>query len=103
MSEREILAEKIVALMFRHNAKARDLYDLHFLIKNGVEIRVSLIDKKMAEHGHIVTEDKFTDRINEIGKIWDKELIRLIPNKEFVSYDDAKAALLDALNDVGLL
>jgi len=33
MNEKEILAEKTVALLYRHNLKARDLYDAFFAIE----------------------------------------------------------------------
>ncbi len=41
MNRKEILSEKIVALLFRHNVKARDLYDIYFLAKSGVDFEVS--------------------------------------------------------------
>ncbi|AKA47948.1 hypothetical protein IX51_01300 [uncultured archaeon] len=45
MNPREILAEKIMALMTR--TKTRDLYDVNFLIRKKVELDVSLVEKKL--------------------------------------------------------
>lgn len=103
MAESEILAEKVVALMFRHNLKARDLYDLYFMAKKGVEIKVSLIDKKMTEYGHIFTEDKFTSKLTAIGSIWKKELDRLLPEKDRISYLEARNFIIKGFKEVQLL
>lgn len=103
MKENEILAEKVVALMFRHNLKARDLFDIYFMIKNSTEIKVSLIDRKMKEYGHVFTEEKLVKRMNLISKIWNKELYRLLPKKEFVGYKEAKTLVMGEFKAVNLL
>lgn len=102
LNEKEILAEKIVALMFRHNPKARDLYDLYFLIKKGTEIKVSLIDKKMREFGHAFEQGRLNRRIEIMGTIWTKELDRLVQKKERVDYLDAKRLVAESLKNAGL-
>lgn len=103
MAEREILAEKVVALMFRHNPKARDLYDLYFLARNETEIKTSLIDKKMRWYGHVFTEDKFTRRLTIIQSIWKKELDRLLPEKDRVSYLEARNFIIRSFKEAQLL
>jgi predicted nucleotidyltransferase component of viral defense system len=103
MDEREILAEKVVALMFRHNLKARDLYDLYFLVRNGTEIKISLIDKKMREYGHIFTEDKFIGRLTAMQNIWKKELDRLLPESTKVDYVEARDFIIRKFKEVQLL
>ncbi|MCL4379207.1 nucleotidyl transferase AbiEii/AbiGii toxin family protein [Candidatus Marsarchaeota archaeon] len=103
MSRKEILAEKVHALLFRHNTKARDLFDLYFLIKGETEVDASFIDKKLSERGRKFTTDTFTRRMNAIGSIWEKELGRLIPNQHWVAYSDAKAELTGSLKEAGML
>ena len=45
MSEKEILAEKIRTLLTRN--QARDLFDVYFLLNNGVKLDMNLINKKL--------------------------------------------------------
>ncbi len=103
MSRKEILAEKLHALLFRHNAKARDLFDLYFLIKADTEIDASFINKKIGEQGRKFTTDAFIRRMNVIGGVWDKDLVRLIPKHHWVTYNDANAELTDSLKKAGML
>ncbi len=103
MRKEEILAEKVVTLLFRRNIKARDLYDLYFIIKTGISPRVSLIDKKMKVYGHTFTVAQFERRIVAIGKIWDAELRRLLPEDRFVSYSTAKKLVAESFAEAGLL
>lgn len=103
MAEREILAEKVVAMMFRHNPKARDLYDLYFLVRSGTEIKVSLIDKKMRTYGHVFTEDKFMRRLMTIQGIWKRELDRLIPEKDRICYGEAHDLIIKSFREAQLL
>ena len=103
MNRKEILSEKIVALLFRHNAKARDLYDIYFLAKGGVDFEVSMIDKKMKEYGHTFTKDRLFARIEQLGPIWNKELGRLLPENDFVKYEDVKKYLMARFEVAGLI
>ncbi len=103
MPEKEILAEKMVALLFRNSPKARDLYDLYFLMEKGTEIKISLIDKKMHEYGHTFGEDQFGRRMAAIGRIWSKELERLMPKKDFVTFDTADKTVTECLKEANLL
>ncbi|MCW6159747.1 MAG: nucleotidyl transferase AbiEii/AbiGii toxin family protein [Candidatus Micrarchaeales archaeon] len=103
MSRKEILSEKIVALLFRHNAKARDLYDIYFLVKGGVDFEVSMIDKKMKEYGHTFAKDRLLARMKQLGLIWNKELERLLSESEFVKYKDVKEYLMTRFGAAGLI
>jgi predicted nucleotidyltransferase component of viral defense system len=50
-SREEILADKIIALAFRENRiKNRDLWDIGWLIQQGVELPVKLIPLKVRDH-----------------------------------------------------
>ncbi|MGC9204840.1 MAG: nucleotidyl transferase AbiEii/AbiGii toxin family protein [Candidatus Micrarchaeia archaeon] len=103
MSESEILAEKVVALLYRRNIKARDLYDIYFMASKGTELRLGLVDVKMKEWGHVFTEERFSKRVEEIGSIWDKELLRLLQKDAFVSYAKAKSAVIEYFKNAGLI
>lgn len=103
MSEKEILAEKTVALLFRKNTKARDLYDIHFLIKKDVKIEAAMTDKKMKEHGHVFTKDQFLNRIKNLKNVWNKELPRLLQEKNFVTYNAAEKLVTEQFQKAGLI
>jgi hypothetical protein len=50
-SRDEILADKIIALAFRDNrVKNRDLWDIAWLVQQGVELPAALIPLKIADH-----------------------------------------------------
>jgi predicted nucleotidyltransferase component of viral defense system len=103
MSLKEILAEKTEALLFRHNLKARDLYDLYFLLQKGTEIKVSLIDRKMREQGHTFTVERFIRRVDVVAEIWEKELRRLLPKDKFVAYNTVKKSVIDGFRTASIL
>jgi predicted nucleotidyltransferase component of viral defense system len=103
MSEKEILAEKVVALLFRRNLKARDLYDIYYLVNKNVEIKVGLIDRKMKEYGHTFSSERLHKRLMGISKIWEKELRRLLPSKGFVDYEIAKDAVVASFTKAALI
>ncbi len=52
-SREEILADKIIALAFRENRiKNRDLWDIGWLVQQGVELPAKLIPLKIRDHQH---------------------------------------------------
>ncbi len=103
MNEKEILAEKVVALLFRHNIKARDLYDLSFLLGKRVYVDAGLIDEKMREHGHMFSSERFHSRVDMLTKIWDRELKRLLPKDKFIGYKTAKATVVEGFTEAGMV
>ncbi|MEX3556910.1 MAG: nucleotidyl transferase AbiEii/AbiGii toxin family protein [Burkholderia sp.] len=50
-SEKEVLADKVVALVARRHLKARDLWDLAWLQDRGNKIDFDLVQKKFADYG----------------------------------------------------
>jgi len=102
MSEKEILAEKVVALLYRRNIKARDLYDIYFLLTKGTEPDVALIDRKMKLYGRAFTYGRFEMRIKKIAEIWNKELERLLPKDKFIGYAAVKEIVVKHFEDEGL-
>ncbi|MBI2449727.1 nucleotidyl transferase AbiEii/AbiGii toxin family protein [Candidatus Pacearchaeota archaeon] len=81
MNIQEILAEKIRTIMQRE--KARDVYDLWFLLKKNIKIDYKLIDEKFKIYELIFNKDIFLRKLKETEKIWKQELsgyISLIPD-----------------------
>ncbi len=81
MQEKEILAEKIRALMTRN--KARDLYDIWALVKKGIDIDWKLVKKKLEYYDLGFSREKFLNSIEEKGGIWEAEmrpLVRSVPD-----------------------
>lgn len=76
MNSQEILAEKIRTIFQRE--KARDVYDLWFLLKKGVKIDLKLIDKKMDFFNLKFNRNILFKRIDEIKKVWEKELLQYV-------------------------
>lgn len=59
-SREEILADKMIALAFRENRiKNRDLWDIAWLVRQGIELTGNLIPLKI--HDHQRTESEFVD------------------------------------------
>ena len=78
MQEKEILAEKIRAIMTRN--KARDVYDAFELIVKKVEIDKRLINKKMSYYGKTFAKNALSKSIEEKEKLWNTELKPLLSN-----------------------
>jgi len=87
-SREEILADKIIALAFRENRiKNRDLWDIGWLVQQGVELPVALIALKVRDHGRDAAEfvgllrDRLTALRTEAAMRNDfiKEMRRFLP------------------------
>ena len=76
MDPEEILSEKVRAIMTRN--KARDIYDMWFLIKKKIPVNPELINKKLDYYGKVYDLDAFTARIMDKSIIWEKELKPLV-------------------------
>ncbi len=103
MKEDEILAEKTHALLFRHTAKARDLFDLYFILKKEAVITPILMDSKMRAPGQRFSAERLERRIGLLKPIWARELSRLLSDKEFVGYDEARRTVLNGFRLAGML
>lgn len=68
----EILAEKVSAMVWR--AKARDLYDLWFLLQKGVKVDFSLINKKLSFYKKEFDKEEFREKVEALKEVWKKEL-----------------------------
>lgn len=72
MNIQEILAEKVRTLLQRQ--KARDVYDLWFLLRKGAKLDYELIGKKAELLNLKFDTVFFLKRISEIEKVWQTEL-----------------------------
>ena len=78
MKEEEIFAEKIRTIMTRN--KARDVYDLDFLIKRNIKFNKKLVNEKLKYYGKKWNKKEFVKELNNKKNIWDSELKNLIEN-----------------------
>lgn len=72
----EIMAEKVRAIMTRD--KARDLYDLYFIITRNVVISKDLINKKLAYYNMEFDFDTFLEKCNLLERRWNSEMQTLV-------------------------
>ena len=78
MSKEEIYSEKIRAIMTRN--KARDVYDLYYLIETGVKIKRQLVSKKLEYYKKKFDEKEFMEAVKNKKEIWESELSGLMEN-----------------------
>ena len=76
MDEREILAEKVRAVMTR--SKARDVYDLRFLLEKGVEFDEGLVRRKLEYYGEAWSPKEFAESLRLKEEVWETELGPLV-------------------------
>jgi predicted nucleotidyltransferase component of viral defense system len=90
MDKEEILAEKTRALITRN--KARDLYDIFYLIKIKAQLNNSLIQKKLDIYHIKYTRTKFLEAIEAKKEIWIKEMQYLV--KKMAPYNEVKKIVI---------
>ncbi len=78
MQETEILAEKIRAIMSR--TKARDVYDLWFLLEKGVNFDEKLVKEKLKYYKQEWNSKEFIRKLDLKKTIWEIELKPLVQN-----------------------
>ena len=84
-----MLAEKVRALLTR--GKPRDLYDLWLLTQQGVEVDLSLIQKKLALYDLEYNQAMFETALDNVRTDWARDLKPLLP--QFVSWEAVKKGL----------
>ena len=76
MSLKEIISEKVRAMVVRK--KARDAYDIWYLLSKGVEFDKELIQKKLDMYELKLGEKLLDDTFGDIEIVWDRELKALM-------------------------
>jgi hypothetical protein len=94
MQEPEILAEKARAVMTR--AKARDVYDIWFLLNKGVKFDHELVGKKLDYYGKAWDPKEFSRKLGENAKAWASELGPLIPTVP--DFRDVRKLILEKIS-----
>ena len=89
MEEKEILAEKIRALINR--SESRDLYDIWMLLSKKVEVNKELIINKLKEENSSLDQLKIPSE-----KEYERDLKYLINNIPF--YEQVKKEVLELIN-----
>jgi predicted nucleotidyltransferase component of viral defense system len=99
----ETLAEKIRAIAGqRRFAISRDLYDIHELLKRGVDLSVVLpvLPMKFEAKGMKLEETRISDleaRRPEFEADWHRRLTYLVPRLQLVSFEDAWETVIRVL------
>ena len=76
MDEKEILAEKVRAILTR--MKPRDIYDLWFLLEKNVDFDIQLVNKKLELYNLKFSLRDFENRIEKMKGLWQIDLKNLI-------------------------
>ena len=91
MKREEILAEKVRAVLTRN--RARDVYDLWFLLKKGTGFELNLVNEKLKYYRKVFEKEVFMERIQRTEGYWESELKPLVigrlPRFDAV-YEDVK-------------
>jgi len=78
MDPSEMMAEKVRSIITRE--RARDAYDLYFLIKKGFKTELDLIGEKLRYYNLDFDVDTFLVFLKKKEKLWHNELNQLIPH-----------------------
>lgn len=94
MQEKEILAEKVRAILTR--AKAKDVYDIWFLLKKGIKFDLALIEEKLKYYNMKWSKKKFLEAIKIKSKIWNTELKPLV--KSVPKFSEVKKLIWERIS-----
>ncbi|MFQ5838317.1 MAG: nucleotidyl transferase AbiEii/AbiGii toxin family protein [Thermoplasmata archaeon] len=72
LEDDHLFAEKVRALLVRK--KARDLYDLHFLLQRSIDCPPFLVDRKMAIYGRSFTYEGLEESVRLVRGTWERDL-----------------------------
>lgn len=76
LTAEHLFAEKVRALLIR--GKARDLYDLWFLIEQGLDVGLELINEKLALYETTFTVERFQQQVETLKDGWQRDLRPLL-------------------------
>lgn len=93
MDLEEIMAEKVRALLVRK--KARDAYDIWYLLNKGVIMNISLIREKLKMYNIEFGKGSLKAALGECGEVWIKELRPFL--SEIPNFVEIKHRIEDAI------
>ena len=94
MDASEILAEKFRALSTRN--KARDIYDIWFLLEHDIDISTNLIDKKLEYYEMKFKKEMIHDAIRAKKIVWERELRPIIIG-ELPKFENVEKKILESI------
>lgn len=94
MTINELLAEKVRALLTRD--KARDVYDVWFLLNKGAGLNTKDINKKLRLYNKIFSKKLFFEKIDEKEKSWVADLKSLLIG-ELPEFDMVKKGIISKI------
>lgn len=94
MNIEEIFAEKIRAILTRD--KARDIYDLYFLLNQNISQDKNLVNKKLEFNKLVFSKDKIIEKIEKTKRYWDAEMKPLLNN--FIEFEEVLENIKIKLN-----
>jgi len=72
----EIVAEKLRAILTRD--KARDVFDLRFLLNKRIKVNRKLVNEKLKAYGITYSKTLLLEKISKMEKVWHNELSQLM-------------------------
>lgn len=97
MSEKEILSEKVRALLTRN--QARDLFDFYFLLAKNTEWDIDLINKKLEYYKRVFDKKELINAVTNKKPIWIPELNPFILG-EIPKYNEVEKYVLDKIQKI---
>ena len=102
MDSREILAEKVRALMSKKRRhKERDLYDIYFLFSKGINLDKKITKEKLNDSKMEFSKNALMENIDDIRETWG-QLLPFIDQMSF-EYAYVKSFVVNGLEKAGLL
>jgi len=95
MQEEEILAEKVRAIMTRN--KARDIYDLWFLLEKNIDFDSELVNNKLVLYNLKFNMNEFKNKIEKMKGFWQADLKNLMLQE--IEFGEVKARIFDKLDN----
>lgn len=94
LSLEEIFAEKVRCILTRD--KARDIYDLYYLIGRNVKIDYDVIDKKLEIYDMKFQKEDFFNAVKNKRRLWEKEMSILV--KVLLEFGEVEAEIVRYFN-----
>jgi predicted nucleotidyltransferase component of viral defense system len=83
------MAEKVRALLVR--SKARDVYDIWLLKKQGITVNKGLVEQKLKLYELAITHPVLHEALLKAKREWDRDLRPLLPQS--INWDDVASYL----------
>lgn len=107
-SEEEIMADKLLAFPISTNIRYRDIWDLMFMSRRGVQPNIDFLERKIMDYGVEGYQESLQNRMNELhdiihGKEFQAQMSRFLPAdsiNNLATRGDFRDALFHTVNDL---